>query len=214
MLATRNFSSKCRPCSPEKLFRWILLVLTTPDSTSHYHNLLFLRLFLSRAQPDLFNLICKGKSMIAKKSDGSQVKEKESTDSSTTIEDDDVKGKSSPSHFTVLVTMIKFAARAQKVDWIKRSETFRLSRHVQILRNPRRPLVSARSNFSSGSLLTDDKRKHFMSSSLYFYQRANMTNIFNFPFYDLSLLLIWFLSYPLEAWITVLVRIHSHYDVR
>lgn len=54
--------------------------------------------------------------MIAKKSDGSQVKEKESTDSSTTIEDDDVKGKSSPSHFSVLVTMIKFAARAQKVD--------------------------------------------------------------------------------------------------
>lgn len=32
--------------------------------------------------------------MIAKKSDGSQAKEKESTDSSTTIEDDDVKGKS------------------------------------------------------------------------------------------------------------------------
>lgn len=32
--------------------------------------------------------------MITKKSDGSQVKEKESTDSSTTIEDDDVKGKS------------------------------------------------------------------------------------------------------------------------
>jgi len=31
--------------------------------------------------------------MIAKKSDGSQVKEKESTDSSTTIEDDEVKGK-------------------------------------------------------------------------------------------------------------------------
>lgn len=31
--------------------------------------------------------------MIAKKSDGSQAKEKESTDSSTTIEDDDVKGK-------------------------------------------------------------------------------------------------------------------------
>jgi hypothetical protein len=36
-----------------------------------------------------------GKSMITKKSDGSQVKEKESTDSSTTIEDDEVKGKCS-----------------------------------------------------------------------------------------------------------------------
>lgn len=31
--------------------------------------------------------------MITKKSDGSQVKEKESTDSSTTLEDEDVKGK-------------------------------------------------------------------------------------------------------------------------
>ena len=35
-----------------------------------------------------------GKSMITKKSDGSQVKEKESTDSSTTLEDEDLKGKS------------------------------------------------------------------------------------------------------------------------
>jgi hypothetical protein len=34
-----------------------------------------------------------GKSMITKKSDGSQVKEKESTDSSTTLEDEEVKGK-------------------------------------------------------------------------------------------------------------------------
>lgn len=34
-----------------------------------------------------------GKSMITKKGDGSQVKEKESTDSSTTIEDDEVKGE-------------------------------------------------------------------------------------------------------------------------
>lgn len=56
--------------------------------------------------------------MIAKKSDGSQVKEKESTDSSTTIEDDEVKGKSSPSRFSVLVTMIKSAARAKKL-WNK-----------------------------------------------------------------------------------------------
>lgn len=32
--------------------------------------------------------------MITKKSDGSQVKEKESTDSSTTLEDEDLKGKS------------------------------------------------------------------------------------------------------------------------
>lgn len=31
--------------------------------------------------------------MITKKGDGSQVKEKESTDSSTTLEDEDVKGK-------------------------------------------------------------------------------------------------------------------------
>lgn len=42
----------------------------------------------------------KGKSMIAKKSDGSQAKEKESTDSSTTIEDDDVKGRSRKSQFS------------------------------------------------------------------------------------------------------------------
>jgi hypothetical protein len=32
--------------------------------------------------------------MITKKGDGSQVKEKESTDSSTTLEDEDLKGKS------------------------------------------------------------------------------------------------------------------------
>ena len=38
--------------------------------------------------------------MIAKKSDGSQAKEKESTDSSTTLEDDDVKGKSKPPKFS------------------------------------------------------------------------------------------------------------------
>lgn len=41
--------------------------------------------------------------MITKKSDGSQVKEKESTDSSTTIEDDDVKGKSSLSRLTLIL---------------------------------------------------------------------------------------------------------------
>lgn len=47
--------------------------------------------------------------MITKKSDGSQVKEKESTDSSTTIEDDDVKGKSRATHTSqTLKTMIKF----------------------------------------------------------------------------------------------------------
>lgn len=37
------------------------------------------------------NLFLLGRSIITKKSDGSQVKE--STDSSTTLEDDDVKGK-------------------------------------------------------------------------------------------------------------------------
>lgn len=47
-------------------------------------------------QSILFNeFVCShptGKSIVAKKGDGSQVKE--STDSNTTIEDDDVKGKS------------------------------------------------------------------------------------------------------------------------
>lgn len=38
----------------------------------------------------IFNLFI-GKNMISKKGDGSQVKE--STDSSTTLEDDDIKGK-------------------------------------------------------------------------------------------------------------------------
>lgn len=46
--------------------------------------------------------------MIAKKSDGSQAKEKESTDSSTTIEDEEVKGKL-PRTFSILKTMIKFS---------------------------------------------------------------------------------------------------------
>lgn len=49
--------------------------------------------------------------MITKKSDGSQVKEKESTDSSTTIEDDDVKGKSG---ICYLKTMIKLTFRDER----------------------------------------------------------------------------------------------------
>lgn len=46
-------------------------------------------------------IICPaGRSIMAKKGDGSQVKE--STDSSnTTIEDEDTKGKCSPSHLTL-----------------------------------------------------------------------------------------------------------------
>lgn len=50
--------------------------------------------------------------MITKKSDGSQVKEKESTDSSTTIEDDDVKGKSKLRFFSQ--SMIEFTLRGRK----------------------------------------------------------------------------------------------------
>lgn len=42
--------------------------------------------------------MCLGRSIIVKKGDGSQVKE--STDSSTTLEDDDIKGK----HFSIIYT--------------------------------------------------------------------------------------------------------------
>lgn len=49
--------------------------------------------------------------MITKKSDGSQVKEKESTDSSTTIEDDEVKGKLNLSHFAFLQAMMEFLSK-------------------------------------------------------------------------------------------------------
>lgn len=63
-------------------------------------------------------MLVEGKSMITKKGDGSQVKEKESTDSSTTIEDDDVKGKSNRFlSIATLKTMIKFSGRG-KVDSI------------------------------------------------------------------------------------------------
>jgi hypothetical protein len=51
--------------------------------------------------------------MIAKKSDGSQAKEKESTDSSTTIEDDEVKGKSRSTH----------SAFSQRDDYVHLTET-------------------------------------------------------------------------------------------
>jgi hypothetical protein len=74
--------------------------------------------------------------MITKKSDGSQVKEKESTDSSTTIEDDDVKGKSSLSlllllSFPTLKTMIKFTKEKKKL--IQFSETSSSSSHLLYL---------------------------------------------------------------------------------
>lgn len=60
--------------------------------------------------------------MIAKKSDGSQAKEKESTDSSTTIEDEDVKGKSNQhSHISsILEPMIKFSWREKSFNEKKR----------------------------------------------------------------------------------------------
>lgn len=87
-----------------------------PFPTSHYHNQLFFFFLSFSATHPPCNTICKGKSMITKKSDGSQVKEKESTDSSTTIEDDDVKGKSRATHAgRILKTMIKFSDDERKL---------------------------------------------------------------------------------------------------
>lgn len=53
-----------------------------------------------------------GRSIITKKGDGSQVKE--STDSSTTIEDDDVKGRRSPSFLCLSL----FFFHNYKTRWI------------------------------------------------------------------------------------------------
>ena len=79
MLATRNFSSKNSLYSLEIFLHYFPVSYTFPTL------LLFFSLSFS-------NYFLSGRSMIAKKGDGSQVKE--STDSSqTTIEDEDTKGK-------------------------------------------------------------------------------------------------------------------------
>lgn len=112
MLATRNFSSK----SEEHLFHFSRLIFTSSLELDYDNNLqhwnLCWAIFLS-SSPAFESMKYKkvklifvcvlcfvsllvpplGKSMITKKGDGSQVKEKESTDSSTTIEDDEVKGE-------------------------------------------------------------------------------------------------------------------------
>lgn len=69
---------------------WISLKIKSSDYLSHSNDVKHLK---ERTFSKDFFPFLKGKTMITKKGDGSQVKEKESTDSSTTLEDEDVKGK-------------------------------------------------------------------------------------------------------------------------
>lgn len=83
--------------------------------------------------------------MIAKKSDGSQAKEKESTDSSTTIEDDDVKGRSRKSQFSSQKRWLnsfgdgKVSEKARK-RWLDLKNFYLPFCHVKLLSTQLSPL--------------------------------------------------------------------------